>query len=215
MTATADRLVDDYLTRLNRELSDLPRTRRRELVAEIADHIAEARANLPAEDEAELRNVLERLGDPAEIAAEERLRFGDRPRPRRAGIVEILALIGLLIGGIVLPLIGWFVGLVLLWVSEAWTTREKLVGTVIVPGGLAPGFLLLGVALVGEACSSVYDQTGALVSETCTGPSDFLGAGAALIVILLLVAPLATTAFLALRLWRAPAGPYQPSPGSA
>jgi hypothetical protein len=81
-------------------------------------------ADLPVESEAEIRNLLERLGDPADIAAESRERFG--VRRRQAGIVEILALIGLLVGGVVLPIIGWFVGLIFLWVSAAWTTREKL-----------------------------------------------------------------------------------------
>jgi hypothetical protein len=47
MTSNADRLVDDYLKRLDRELGDLPRARRRELAEEIAGHIAEARASLP------------------------------------------------------------------------------------------------------------------------------------------------------------------------
>ena len=73
-------------------------------------------AELEAENEAEIRNLLERLGDPADIAAEERARSGRRAE-RRAGPVEILALIGLLVGGFVF-VIGWFVGLVLLWVSE-------------------------------------------------------------------------------------------------
>ena len=98
MTSTADRLVDDYLKRLKDELRDLPRAHRRELTDEIAGHIAEARANVPVESEAEIRNLLERLGDPAEIAAEERERLD--VRPRRAGWIEILALILLPVGGI-------------------------------------------------------------------------------------------------------------------
>jgi uncharacterized membrane protein len=87
MTATADRLVDDYLKRLDRELGDLPRARRRELADEIAAHIEEARADLHIESEAEIRNLLERLGDPADIAAEERERLG--VQPGRAGAIEI------------------------------------------------------------------------------------------------------------------------------
>ena len=135
MISTADRLVEDYLRRLNRELSGLSRARRRELTEQIASHIAEARAGLDYEDEAEIPNLLDRLGDPAEIAAEAQERAD--PRPSRAGWMEILALILLLVGGIVLPVVGWFVGVVLLWVSDAWSTREKLVGTFVIPGGLA------------------------------------------------------------------------------
>jgi Protein of unknown function (DUF1700) len=139
MKRTGDRIVDDYLKRLSRELRDLPRARRRELLDEIEAHISEARSGLEAENEAEIRNVLERLGTPAEIAAEERARSG--AVTRRGGPIEILALIGLLVGGF-LFVIRWFAGLVLLWVSDAWTTREKLVGTLLVPGGLFPGHLL-------------------------------------------------------------------------
>jgi HAAS len=210
MTATADRLVDDYLKRLDRELGDLPRARRRGLADEIAAHIEEARADLHIESEAEIRNLLERLGDPADIAGEERERLG--VQPGRAGAIEILALIGILVGGIVLPFIGWIIGLVLLWVSDAWTTRQKLLGTLVVPGGLAPGLFLLGLGVVAEACSRVYDQSGALVSESCSDGSDLLGVVGPVIVIVLLIAPLSTTAFLAVRL-RRPV--YQPSPGSA
>jgi hypothetical protein len=210
MTATADRLVEDYLKRLNGELGGLPRARRRELADEIAGHIAEARAELHVESEAEVRNLLERLGDPADIAAEERERLGIHRG--RAGAIEILALIGLLVGGIVLPFIGWIIGLVLLWVSDAWTTRQKLLGTFVVPGGLAPGLFLLGIGVVAEACSRVYDQSGALVSESCSDASSLLGVLGPVIVTVLLIAPLATTAFLAVRL-RRPI--YQPSPGSA
>jgi hypothetical protein len=35
-----------------------------------------------------------------------------------------------------LPLV-WVVGVVLLWRSRAWSTRDKLIGTLVVPGGLA------------------------------------------------------------------------------
>ena len=139
MKPAADRLVDEYLKRLDDELTGLPRARRRELVEEIAEHISEARSALPREGEAEIRTLLDQVGDPADIAAEARERF--RIRTRRRGVTEIFALVLLLAGGFVF-VVGWFVGLVLLWVSEAWTTRGKLVGTLVVPGGLAPRVLL-------------------------------------------------------------------------
>jgi hypothetical protein len=116
------RLVDDYLNRLYHELRDLPRTRRRELVDHIAGHIEEARGGMEAENEVEIRNLLERLGDPAEIAAEERTRH--QVGERRAGWREIFTLIGLLVGGFVF-VIGWFVALVLPWVSDAWTRARS------------------------------------------------------------------------------------------
>ncbi len=44
-------------------------------------------------------------------------------------------------------------GLVLLWSSPLWTTREKRIGTLIVPGGLAT-VLSRGFGVVGQTCSS-------------------------------------------------------------
>ena len=58
MKTTADKLIEDYLKRLERELEDFPRARRRELVEEISSHISEARADLEAENEAAVRNLL-------------------------------------------------------------------------------------------------------------------------------------------------------------
>jgi hypothetical protein len=44
MSTTPDKLVERYLKHLEVELDDLPGDRRREIVDEIAGHIAEARA---------------------------------------------------------------------------------------------------------------------------------------------------------------------------
>lgn len=193
MTSKTDRLVDEYLQRLDAELAGLPRGRRHELVAEIAAHISEARAALPREGEAEIRTLLDQIGDPADIAAA--AGEGTPVRSRRAGVVEILALIGLLVGGFVV-LVGWFVGLVLLWVSQAWTTREKLVGTLVVPGGLAPAFYMT---------FAVY-----------TGPDSGIGRVVAIAVYLFfLIGPFFTTIFLARRMRRGATVSYQPNAGSA
>lgn len=91
MNTTADHLVDDYLKRLRRKLAGLPRERRRELEQEISEHIAEARVTLSAQDEAEIRTLLDRIGEPADIATEARERFG--LQVRKAGRQEIAALV--------------------------------------------------------------------------------------------------------------------------
>lgn len=200
MNATADRLVDDYLRRLRAELSDLPRAQRRELEQEVAEHIAEARADLDAENEAEIRTLLERLGEPEEIAAEARERFG--VRPRRPGWMEVGALVLLPIGGVIVPVLGWFVGLALLWISEVWSTRDKLIGTFVLPGGFAlPLFLTFFAVNTGESCMAGLDERGRVISETCTGgPSDAAQVLGAVVFVALLVAPLAAVVYLG---WRA------------
>jgi uncharacterized membrane protein len=74
----ATQAVKEYLHDLEAELWDLPRSRPQELVGEIHEHIDSALADAPARDEAEVRNVLERLGDPSDIAKEARQRLCPR-----------------------------------------------------------------------------------------------------------------------------------------
>jgi HAAS len=130
MTTKIDTLVDRYLTDLEAELAGLPANRRREILDEVGEHIVAARAALDAESEAAIRNVLERLGDPADIAAEARDRFGVPAEPAKpTPWLEVIALVLL-----VIPFLGWVLGVVLVWLSRLWTTRDKLIGTL---GGLS------------------------------------------------------------------------------
>ncbi len=200
MSTAADHLIDEYLERLNDELADLPRARRRELVREISEHIEAARADLPAQDEREIRELLERLGDPMDIAVEAHAGAEPATRPR-VGAWEVAAIILLLVGGIFLPFVGWLVGVFLLWASSAWTSWEKLVGTLVVPGGLLGPVLLLVLGVSVESCTRVIDvTTGAVSSQSCTGGTSaavqalWIAAFAALV-----IAPIASAVFLARR----------------
>jgi hypothetical protein len=66
-------IVGEYLRELERCLSDFPPGRRNEIVSEIEDHIEGLLAELgDGPTEAEIRNLLERVGDPDEVAAEAR-----------------------------------------------------------------------------------------------------------------------------------------------
>jgi len=201
MSTSADRLVEDYLDRLELELADFPSARRRELVQEISEHIAEARAGLESESEADVRNLLDRMGDPAEIAAEARgapaeppAAAGAQEHGRRSGALDVVALILLLLGGVVVPVIGWLVGVVLLWISSAWTARQKLLGTLLVPGGLALPLFLVTVGTSGKSCGG--EVGGPL---TCTGGNGAGSAAATVLVIALFVVPIAVVAYLARR----------------
>ena len=148
-------LARDYMKRLRKAVASLPRARRDELIGEIESHLREA---LPAgASEVEARGVLERLGEPEQIVAEAESEAKETPRP---GIRESLAVVLLLFGGF-LFLVGWFVGLHLLWSSRFWTMRDKLVGTLLVPGGLLPA-----VVLAGADVQTCYGGTGQ--PTTCT-----------------------------------------------
>jgi hypothetical protein len=132
----ADSLVDRYLHDLEAELRGLPDGHRREILDDVRGHIVEARSAEGADTEAGVRTVLDRLGDPADIAAEARERLGVAPGPARPTTpwLEVIALLLL-----VVPFVGWLPGIVLLWISRLWTTGDKLIGTLVLPGGYAIG----------------------------------------------------------------------------
>jgi hypothetical protein len=186
--------VEDYLHDLEEELRDLPPARRRELLGEISEHIGEALAEMPEGEEAGVRNVLERVGEPAVIAEEARERFGiEQAKP---GVREILTLILLPLGGF-LYVIGWAVGAILLATSQVWTSREKVIGLLVVPGGLLPAFLF-GLMGGGECSETMVN--GRVVAESCSGGIPVWFAYAILAV--LVVGPVWTVFFLLTRMNR-------------
>jgi hypothetical protein len=188
-------LAGDYLRRLQRAARRLPRADRRELYAEIKAHLAEA-TSLTSPNEEVLR-VLDRLGDPNHIV--------EAQRPPRAArhTREWFAIVLLLLGGFAFWF-GWFLGLVLLWSSSIWTTRDKLVGTLVLPFGLA--LAPFGLALTGsvQKCLSSltrHSASSTTVTSHCTGGptagSIFFGLA---VLAVLVTAPLVTARHLALRL---------------
>lgn len=200
MASTADKLVADYLRSLDSELRGLSRARRKELVQEISEHIAEAREGLDPGDEASVRTILDRVGDPAEIAAAER-----PAGPARAGWREIVALILLPIGGIIVPVLGWVVAAMLLWASDAWNTKDKLLGTLLFPGGLLIPAALLLMAEESSGCGTIVSpqlqpQRGPLACP----PADGIGAWEILVMVALVLVPLVVIGYLARRLLNRP-----------
>ena len=207
--ATLHPLARDYLKRLEKAAAILPRARRNELLGEIESHLSEA---LPAgASEAEALNVLERLGEPTDIVAE----AGTGQAPARAGLLEWMAIPLLLAGGFIF-IVGWFVGVVLLWTSRIWTVRDKLIGTLVVPGGLATGVFLMTFAATSSSggsgsCISVSTPVGPnspkvgksvnhCVETSSGGGVNYLGL---VLLILLVVLPVLTAIYLGRRATRA------------
>ena len=193
MNATTHPLVERYLRDLRQALHDMPRRQRDELVAEIASHIEQT---LPeGASDAEVMTALDRLGDPDQIAGAERERLGiDEPS---SGWLEWLAIPLLLIGGVVIPVLGWLVGVVFLWLSRCWTVRDKLLATLLVPGGLLPALYLSLSAATVETCSS---SPAGGTTCTSTGPGTIERIAWIVLLVFLAIAPIYTAVRLGRRL---------------
>jgi hypothetical protein len=85
------------------------------------------------------------------------------PAPTASGLgaMEIAAVVLLLVGGF-LAGIGWIVGVVLLWISPRWRLSDKLLGTLIWPGGLVGPLVVLsgGAFFAAGTSSTVCSESG-------------------------------------------------------
>jgi hypothetical protein len=126
-------VVTSYLEELRLRAESLPPTRREELLLEIRSHIA---TTLPPEaSEAQVRQLLDRLGSPEEIMNAE---LDDVPATAgtgRAAVVpsvaplqwrELTGLALLLLGGAVLPPVGYLTGGVLIGLSRRWSPTARV-----------------------------------------------------------------------------------------
>ncbi|HEY0492021.1 MAG TPA: hypothetical protein VGD57_00945 [Candidatus Dormibacteraeota bacterium] len=198
MTAPhAEQLIAGYLARLADAGAELPREQRNELIEDMRSHIAEARSRESGDEtDASVLNILDRLGEPGVVVAEARDRLGVQAIPAyRPGILEIAAVV-------LLPLI-WPIGVILLWISPAWKTRDKLIGTLLPPGGY-PALFWLGAAVAvtngeGVGCSGV-GVNGQPIQFSCSGPPAWQMALGTVVAIVLLILPLVTAGYLAVRL---------------
>lgn len=153
----AEALVHDYLGRLDAAAASLPASRRVELAGEVRQHIEMALTEAGGRDEVTVRNVLDRLGPPDEIVDAERDPDGRPPgwtvtMPGSVagrsgwGGTEIVAILLLTLGAVFLPVIGPLLGLIFVWASTQWTTRQKTIATaIVVVLAMLPIILLLGV----------------------------------------------------------------------
>jgi hypothetical protein len=197
ITMDTDRLIDDYLRRLDAAAAHLQRSRREELVAEIREHIEAALREEDGADEIAVRNILERLGPPEEIVeATEPAPTGGSGAPGR---LETAALIAL-----VVPFIGWIVGIVLVVLSRVWSRREKFIGIglALLPAILQFVWLVFQSSATPTSRVPVPAGSGGPVTDPSSGDSgpDAILAGFAIAIYLLAGVPSAV--YLGLRLRR-------------
>lgn len=152
-------LAVDYLRRLETAAQVLGPARSSELVGEIRAHIAEG-VREAGGDEAAVRNVLQRLGSVEEIVAEADDRPASYPQPGHPQApvarpestwLELVAVLLMTVGSVI-PLLGWLTGIILLWLSRWLHWWEKLIATLIVPGGLG-GLGAIGL-MTSRTCTS-------------------------------------------------------------
>lgn len=188
MQSTNQELIDDYLTAVRDATRSLPTGKRETIVGDLESHIEQA---LSADaGEAEVRTVLDRLGSPQSIADEagatDVAPVAVNKGPSR--IKEIIGLIGISVGSLFIPIIGWVVGIVLLWMSPVLSKVQKITATLVWPGGWFGMLLLLTMNV---RSSGPFEE----------GASD--GTLQAVVVILFLGAPLVVLAWLIRTLVRA------------
>ncbi len=107
----------------------------------------------------------------------------------------------LLFGGLVIPILGWLIG-VMLWSSRVWATRYKLIGTLLIPGGLG-GAVYVGLfaASGGQSCGSRQARPGGpFVTHCAGGPSSATTALQIALLVVVVATPIATAAYLSWRI---------------
>lgn len=148
MARTTDPILDAYRKRLTSAARSLPRKDRHDLIEAVEEHLA-AGAREGA-SEVDIRNMLEELGDPEEIVESAR-----PTQERRLGLIEVGAVVLLLAGAFLIPVVGWVIGVALLWSSTAWRLTQKWLGTLVVPGGLAAPLVLAWYGPGRTDCSAI------------------------------------------------------------
>ena len=104
-----------------------------------------------------------------------------------------------------IPVLGWIVGVALLWASRRFTRADKLIGTLVPPlGFFAPFFLLFAAGSESSGpCVTGSDSTGRTFTHcTATVHHGLPAAAGAAIVLTLLVAAIYTVIRLSRRISR-------------
>lgn len=133
-----DTLLADYLLRVRRAARRLPRGRREWVITKVGDRLADA---LETNDGGtrDVRAALARFGEPRDVV----LAVDGHVPGTEASWMEYTAVLLVLAGG-VLWKAAWLAGVTLLWVSPRWRWPDKLLATLVWPGGLIVANLVAG-----------------------------------------------------------------------
>lgn len=186
MTAPhAIHIVEGYLARLEAEVHALPAHGRHELLADVREHITEARAALEQETDADLLNILDRLGEPAELARAA-MDAGVEAVPAQQPAPPALPWGWIEVAAILLVILAWPAGAILVWLSRFWRTRDKVVATVLGAVPFSLGFPLFA-PLIGPILGPLVQRLG--------GPAPLVVGALGLLNVVAAI-------YLAVRLWK-------------
>ena len=195
MPDSTEHLINRYLKHLDDALRDLPTARRKQILRDIAEHIQTARHNLPEENEAQIRQILEEVGDveiirqEAGLPPEKGAYWGDRWAPWL-----------LLLGGFFF-LIGWIFGLILLWQSRVWRLGDKILATFVWPGGLATVVVFGGMPVATSSTVSSVCTSNVNGSVHCLSPAGVSPHTSPVLLVILAVIAVSAPLFVTWRLF--------------
>lgn len=132
--------INSYMGRVDAAARGLPPDRRIELLDQLREHL-DAVSQAPAATESSVLVAIDRLGDPTEIVASEvdlpvSAAGGAAPSRSGWGPLEIMAVVLLIGGTFLIPIVGPLAGLACAWFSSAWTRREKWIATLLSSGSI-------------------------------------------------------------------------------
>jgi len=189
MTTPINPQVEAYLRQLDFALSSLPWDQRNEIFTDISEHINRGLA-AAGDDPAAVDAVLQRVGDPHAIAEEAGAPpvSPPTPPPSRGRGLEIAAIVLISAGSFLIPVVGWIVGVVLLWASSRFTRADKLVGTLMPPlGFFAPLFLAFAAPSGGRSSCVGQVVPGGTVSKCEVSSSGGVPAAVGVAILLTLL----------------------------
>ena len=171
MTTTARHpLVEDYLRSLRHEAARLPESQAGELVADIDEHLEVA---LPeGATEAEVRNVLERLGTPAELvdaAGPPPPAPGSRSFASPTGAIICLLAAEILCVLLPVSVPVWILGLVMMARAQVWDERQKWLGFLGVGSGFPVAIVFVAVGTLATRSCSSWSSSDGTSGSTCGG----------------------------------------------
>lgn len=135
-----------YLAELGQAAMALPADRRAELLAQISSHLEAELAG--ASSDAEAREVMRRLGDPADVVAEAAADLPAAPVEPRSPAAEIVALLLMAIGGFALPLVAPAAGVLVMRTTPRWNAAQVRRAWWILALGLLAAVALAALATV-------------------------------------------------------------------